>query len=524
MFYVGAILGIYSYLIFLLGLFGQLTFIPLCMSLLFPVSAAVIIILPKYKKIHSLVKRRDFPFTKFQFLVINLILVQVVINLVGALGPEIGFDALWYHLSIPKIFLDNHSIFFIKGSLFYYSLLPKLTEMLYIVSLMFWDERGAKLIHFSFGLLTLFALYQFSRIFLDKTKSLLALVIFYTNLVVGWESTSAYVDLVRTFYELTSFYFLFSYLENKKKRFLIKSAFLLGFSLCVKLLSLGSLVISLFLLFKGTGKRNIKNILLFLLITLTVPTPWFMFSYINSGNPFYPVFSGYSEYGIGYLSIPQVIRDLLVLFFKSPDPISPLYAAFFSLLFVFLKKFKQNEKKLILYVVLSIIIWCITPRTGESRFFLPYLPALSITILLPLKHIKDKVFLNICIFIIITSVVISIFYRGFATIKYVPFVLGKESKQEFLLRNLNFTYGDFIDENSEIKKMVKGKTVLLFGFHNLYYIDFSFIDSSFVKTGDRFSYVLTQGTSIPSRFESAQMVYSNNKTFVKLYKVGDQTW
>src|SRR6185437_14950424 len=117
-------------------------------------------------------------------------------------GPEIGFDALWYHLTLPKLYLGWHQVRHIPGGLLYYSDMPKLTEMLYISGLAILGETGAKLIHFSFGILCCIALYKVGRKFFSPLLSLIAVAIFYSNLVVGWESISAYIDLARTFFNI----------------------------------------------------------------------------------------------------------------------------------------------------------------------------------------------------------------------------------------------------------------------------------------------------------------------------------
>ena len=65
---------------------------------------------------------------------------------------------------------------------------------------------------------------------------------------------------------------------------------------------------------------------------------------------------------------------------------------------------------------------------------------------------------------------------------------------------------------------------LLYGFHNLYYINFPFIDSSYVKIGDRFNYIAVAGNNLPERFKVWNLIYYNEKTNVKLYSIGGMKW
>ena len=119
-----------------------------------------------------------------------------------ALVPEYSFDALWYHLSLPKIFLEEGSIFPVTQGIFYYSLMPKLGEMLFTPAVAFNMEVIAKLTQWVFGILTSIVIYKISRRYFDSVKSFFAVLIFYSSLVVAWESTVAYVDLIRVFFEV----------------------------------------------------------------------------------------------------------------------------------------------------------------------------------------------------------------------------------------------------------------------------------------------------------------------------------
>ena len=219
MFKLAILIGIYSYLIFALGLLGilyreNIIFLTLIFFLI------VFFIYKRFLSINSLKNFKKFKeLHKLSVVFLALILLQAFVNLIGALGHELGFDALWYHLTLPKIYLINHSIDYISGGLLYYSAMPKLTEMLYIAGLAVGNEIFPKLIHFSFGILSLIALYKLSVMFLSIKWSFLACVIFYSNLVVGWQSITAYIDLARTFFEAIqrAFYFVHAFLTRKTK-------------------------------------------------------------------------------------------------------------------------------------------------------------------------------------------------------------------------------------------------------------------------------------------------------------------
>jgi hypothetical protein len=124
MFALAIYIGIYSYLIFFLGVFGLL-FKPfvLVVTIIFFLCLAIIYRL----RFKSLLSRLDvqkivkkLKSNKLFTIISLIILLQALINLIGVFGPEISFDALWYHLTLPKLYSITHAIFYIPGSNLFY--------------------------------------------------------------------------------------------------------------------------------------------------------------------------------------------------------------------------------------------------------------------------------------------------------------------------------------------------------------------------------------------------------------------
>jgi len=455
---------------------------------------------------------------------LGLLFAQVIVNLIGALGPELGFDALWYHLTIPKIYLQQERIFFIPGSLFYYSAMPKLSEMLYLVSLVF-SSGGtlAKLIHFSFGIFSAIALYNLARRYLKQRESILTILIFYTTLIVGWQSITAYVDLARTFFEILALDLFLRWwgsdqTKKEAKVFLIESAVMLGLAISTKLLALASLPIFLILIF--IKSKKILPVCFFLLATIIIPLPWFVFSFIYTGNPIFPIFSGILDQSHKIVSFNLVgfFGDLWTLFHRSADPISPVFLIFLPIVILMAIKgrLKDELRVLLGYVFLTALFWYFTPRTGGSRFVLPYLPALSLLIV-GIVSSGGKFFQKAIYIFGILIAVINIGYRALANKKYIPVIAGGQSWEEFLVRNLNFQNGDFFDQDEEIKKMAKNDPVLIYGSHNLFYVDFPFVHSSYAGPNLPVSYILVQNKNLPKNIPLGKLIYNNRKTRVELY-------
>jgi len=530
MFSFAFLIGIYSFIIFGLGITGNLyTNNVIILTILLSVSLFYLVLksvnLTNTKNgIKNLVKTRELK------LVITLIIFQVIVNLIGVFGPEISFDALWYHLTLPKLFIERHMIYHIPGNLLYYSDFPKIGELFYIPTLIFSNEITAKFIHFSFGILCCFVIFKISRKYLSNFYSLLAVLIFYSNLIVGWQSVTAYVDLIRTFFEIMAFWGFLEWIESKKTSWLIEAALMVGLAISVKLTGFLSLLIYLILIvilkYKGGLKPILKYCVIFTLLAILVPSPFFIFSYMNTGNPVYPLFTNLLKFNyIGFSSPVNFIRESLTLLLHSQDPISPIYVIFIPIAVVLYKKFNKITKIFFIYSLIAFLLVILLPIGDKSRFFMPYLTVLSIGICFAIAAFKEKKLKIFMIAVIFLLSVVSFGYRFVANYKFVPYVFGKETKDQFLTKHLNFMFGDFYDTDGYFHKHIfRNDTVLLFGFHNLYYVDFPFIDSSWIKKGDQFNYIAVQNGELPERFKFWQLVYSNSINHVNLYSLGGVKW
>ncbi len=512
---IAILIGIYSYLIYFLGIF----------KLLYPQNVLLltgfylvfcIVILTKLKvnlRITNILK------IKTNLLLLVLLFIQLTIYSIGTIAPEIGFDALWYHLTIPKIFIAHHMIFHIPGNLFYYSDMPKLVDILYIPALMFGSEITTKIIHFLFGILALVAIYNLSRKFFSEKLSLLSTLILSSNLVFAWELNTSYVDLAWLFFEVLSLTYFIEFINRKSFKSIFFLGLFVGLSICVKLSAVSSLFIYSSLLLVVFYYQKIKLIsflrylIIFIFISFVIVLPSLIIPYLNTGNPFYPLFTK----SIVFTHSFDLLSFISVWVFSS-DPINPLYIIIFPLLLIVYKKLNFNNKVMILYCILSLVTWYIIGQIGGARYLLPYLAGFSILVIVVYNSLEFKVLKNILFILLIFIAIFSTVYRFIASVKYMPYIVGLETKDQFLVKHLNFSFGDFYDTDNFFKtNLGENDTVLTIGFHNLYYANFNFIDYSYYKKGDRFKYIAVQNTALPNEFRNWKLIHTNLVTNVKIY-------
>ncbi|MCJ7792780.1 MAG: glycosyltransferase family 39 protein [Candidatus Marinimicrobia bacterium] len=525
MFELALAIGLYSYLILCLGLLGRLAFYPVAIvSVLFWGFFTIVNVKRKKGIKVGWGSRKKLFADKFVLFLLLILFLQAIINLIGGLGPELSFDALWYHLTLAKLYVHEQRIFYIPGGLLYYSTMPRLGEMLYSVALIFNNEILAKLIHWGFGLLSSLALFQLLRRYLNPRFGFLGIMLFYTLLVVGWQSTTAYVDLIRTFFELLALTYFLYWLENKGN-WLFKSGLMMGFSLCTKHLGLETLAVFLILILFFSQKR-MRDGLTFLMISLTVALPWYCLSWLNTGYPFYPLFTPWFTRGqIGEWGQFFTAHNPL-LFFTSPwsttfhldNLLSPVFLILLPLVLAKVWKQKRIIKITALYAFLGYFFWFLTPPSS-ARYLLPFLLALILVSLKTLTAYRKPI-QQMAIGAIVLACCLNLGARAMATKKFLPVVFGQQSKTDFLSQNLNFAYGDFYDVDGFFKENIKeNDLVLISGIHNLYYVDFPFVHESWAKPSTKYNHLLIREGDLPKEFNQAKLIYENAKTQVKLYEL-----
>jgi len=419
------------------------------------------------------------------------LILLCVLNLLTVFTPEIGFDALWYHLTLPKLWLLKRQWFF-NGGLLYYSVMPRLTETLFIPLIKYTGYIGPKFVQYLSGIGVGILIWKISsKLKFSTLLKSVAISLFYCTWLVSWQSGSAYIDLFRTFLETVALYFLISGSWKKGGLFL-------GLAIGTKWLSLGSVVIYALVF----GIPLVFPALLFSL-------PWFIIAYKFTGNPVYPLFNSilhqtFTPLGV---AVKNVLFLPLTVTFPFDDFLSPLIGVLVVL--TALSLFSRNKviQKIstigILGSVLSVVL-----NPPSSRFFLPYLPALAIASVYVVSKLKTPLG-NIFVVLSIISSLIILSLRCYAVKKYLPFLLGKETQNAFLTGLSVRLPGTFIDSDNFVRDQIPpGSKILIDKLHNLYYFPYDFDHTSWAKTQEEFDYLITVGTQ--PQGEGGTLLHTNS--------------
>lgn len=225
-----------------------------------------------------------------------LTLVACGIALLCALAPEREYDALWYHLELPRRWLQAGRP--VDDVNEYVSLYPLTWELLYGAALSLDADVGAKLVHWiTLPLSAAIAGWLAGRID-QRTPPALAWAVTVTAPTVLWEATTAYVDLALAFHAALAVYALVRADGGGSRRWLAVAAVQLG--LCCATKHLGLVILAATLIVwvgarmrtRRLGAGTIRTAASICVAALLVPAPWYIRCFIASGNPVFPELYG----------------------------------------------------------------------------------------------------------------------------------------------------------------------------------------------------------------------------------------
>lgn len=411
------------------------------------------------------------------FILFPLVFI-LTLNLLNVFVPETGFDALWYHLTLPKLWILKKQWHF-DGGLLYYSVMPRLTETIFIPLIKYTGTVGPKMLQYLSGVLTMSIVWQIcKKLNLSNLYKLLAISLFYCSWLVSWQSSSAYIDLFRTLLETFALYnFLF--------QVPLLGALFLGLAMGTKWLAIGSFVIYSFVF----GLKKVGPSILLVI-------PWFLISYFYTSNPVYPIFGDVLQHSfLPFLeSLKRIIFPSFYLTFPFDDFISPLIGIMFivAIFSIFSKNVVINNISLISVIGIFSVFFLDPP---SARFILPYFPGLVISTVYQLSFFHKQI-QNLCYAVIIVGIYLILAMRIYAFKKNINYILGYQTANQYLESLSHRLTDTFIDTDEYVlKNLGNNKKIVIDKLHNLYYFPYNFDHTSWVESINRYDYLVTIGES-----------------------------
>ena len=427
-----------------------------------------------------------------------LLSVTWALHLVQVFVPESGFDALWYHLPVAKVVLENQR--FLYDPALYQSLNPLFADSVFFLGFAWQQELGAKLVAYFFGLAVALVTYVLARTQLPRVWSLAVVFVVSTFQVVAWQSSSFYIDIAKAVWELAALVYLLKYVGERSAptssgwagRWLLASGLMLGASLASKVFSIVLLpAFAAFALWgilpPTTSRSKIRNSLrrlslasglqlarqiiaplaLLALSALIVALPFYIFAYAHVGSPLGFVdqhvdslILGESPSTLQYLAgriahLPQLPFQLLL----ARDYLSPLLLLLFPLVVLCRNQIaKDRQLQLLLgFTLAQLLVWWFVPplstRYALSGFIvMALLVVYLINMLAKLWRISERKAL--CAIVAISILMLT--PRIFVAHRSLEYLTGQQTQavylQQFVDGNIDHAFYGWYGERLKLEK------------------------------------------------------------------------
>ncbi len=418
----------------------------------------------------------------FYIIIFSLIGIILLTQLLTSLAPAIRYDALNYHLTLPKAYLLQEKITDLPWLVM--SGMPQLSEMIYLILLSLAGESAVLVFNWLIGALILFGLKNFLENKICPKSAWIGVI----SLIGGYTFASVlswgYVDLMAAFFGL-GFVILFEHVWLQSDRITtllagIFSGLAFGCKYPAGVIFLAGLIGLVILQLKTKNKNWVKNLILYCLGAGALALPWLLKNFLFTGNPIYPFFFVSGSMNAMRQQVYQGLLpygNLLDLFFL---PIratimgvdgghgysvstGPLLLGLGVIAFLDWNKKSTGDKSSItatgIIAASGLIIWAVGNQFSgyliQTRFYFVLFPAFAILAAYGYDQISNFNLGKVRIRRLVNSLIILILiFNSFQLVtemvrsEVLNNVFGFSSNQEYLEKNLGWYARAVSDVNS----------------------------------------------------------------------------
>ncbi|MBI3297351.1 MAG: hypothetical protein HYZ75_04245 [Elusimicrobia bacterium] len=219
-----------------------------------------------------------------------VVALAAALNVLAAAAPEVFYDSLVYHLSLPSLYLMRGAVIATPENI--YAGLPLGVQLLYGLALAVSGEDLAGFLHAGFGMAAAAAVFACLRRLAGPRTAALATLLFYLCPLVDYASWACGVDLASAFYVAATLCVLTGTAGGMGPAAL--AGLLAGFAVGTKFNTLpaaGLLVLGHGWLGRRAG-RPWRETAVMAAVAAAAASPWFVKNAFHYGNPFYPFLHG----------------------------------------------------------------------------------------------------------------------------------------------------------------------------------------------------------------------------------------
>jgi hypothetical protein len=406
-------------------------------------------------------------------------------NFTWNVAPEVQFDALNYHLPVPRMYLEAHGL--VDLPYFFHSYFAHLAEMFFAFGMALQGEMVVKLVMAGVGLISAIAVYNLGKSMFNAQVGLWAAAFFYLTPLVSWLTGTAHTDLILILMMTSACIAFLQWHSTRGLSWMIVTGLLIGAGVGVKLnaayAAIGFAVAFLFANLSRLEylKKKVYAAAILILPAIIVALPWYLMTYIHTGNPVFPMLNGIfrsprtepvntfmnaGSFGIGK-NLPALLRIPFRLSLDSSrfgealpaGSMGPLLLLLIPLGFIVV--YKRSEARLLaLIAVIYFVLWAETFQ--YARYYLAIFPIIAVLAVAGVDYFSTNRLVQAVSKIALS--VLLIFQMPLLAIRYwnvterfpAQIAFGLESRDAFLKRVMD-GYGSTMFINRSI---APGKKVI----------------------------------------------------------------
>ncbi|MHB1872365.1 MAG: ArnT family glycosyltransferase [Steroidobacteraceae bacterium] len=339
-----------------------------------------------------------------------LLVAALYFALLGALQPEIEFDAKVFHLAMAKRYVEHGGFYNVGAAEGLPSLdFPQYQEYLYTAGYGLFGMIGAKMLSWSMLLIAAIAIVGFAAEFFGSTLvGLFAALLFAATPIVSWSATTANTDLAQVPFFLLALYGVLRWRERSvQPAWLLFAGLLCGYAIGIKPFALAScLVLGIVIAVAAVRLRTLKPLAYFAAGAVATALPSLVRTGMLTGDPLFPLAAGllhsplwspkldalihsaYTLYGASrsWYAFPLLPWLLTMRADQYRDVVGPVYL--FALPFIGIYTFRKDAHPLFRLLGVLLLGWCLlwfmaTAVVGfaiEVRYAEMLLPLLALAI------------------------------------------------------------------------------------------------------------------------------------------------
>jgi hypothetical protein len=320
-----------------------------------------------------------------------------IVYLVNAMAPEMSPDGAAYHLPFVDRYLRAHGFEKIAGD--FYASLSQGVELLFMPAVSLGGHSSAALVHFLFLIDLPLMMICYGRRFGFPVPAMAAAFLVFASPIVGWDGTSAYVDVAAAAVLFATFYLLQIWDSTREPDLLIVIGVLAGFSYAVKYTAAIAVPYALgfvtWKLWRGR-KPLLKPALTVASLAVVFILPWMIKNAALAGNPIAPFGNRLFPNPYVHVSFEQGYRAYLHRYHLTSWLRAPWELAvkgerlqgFFGPVFLLaplalLSSRRPAGRRLLLAGAVFALPWSLNIGT---RFLIPALPPLALALALAVER------------------------------------------------------------------------------------------------------------------------------------------